>query len=71
MKDYSDKPGENCGIVGIYGHREAARLAYLGLSALQHRGQESSGIVTSNEKEVFRHVGQGLVSDVYSDQERF
>lgn len=71
MKYPTDKPRENCGIVGIYGHREAARLTYLGLSALQHRGQESSGIVTSNEMEVFRHVGLGLVSDVYSDQEIF
>ncbi len=70
MKYYTDKPHENCGIVGIYGHREAARLAFLGLYALQHRGQESSGIVTSDGEKVFRHVGLGLVSDVYSDQER-
>lgn len=67
----SDKPHENCGIVGIYGHPEAAQLAYLSLHALQHRGQEGSGIVTSDGENVYRHVGMGLVSDVYSDPDKF
>jgi amidophosphoribosyltransferase len=43
-----DKPREECGVFGIWGHPEAARLTYLGLYALQHRGQESVGIVTSD-----------------------
>jgi len=71
MDNITDKPHENCGIVGIYGHSEAAQLAYLGLHALQHRGQESSGIVTSDGDNVFRHVGLGLVNDVYASKERF
>lgn len=63
----SDKPKSNCGVVGIYGHRDAARLAYLGLFALQHRGQESAGIVTSTGEKMHRHVGMGLVADVFAD----
>ena len=43
-----DKFHEECGVVGVFGHPEAATLAYLSLYALQHRGQESAGIVASN-----------------------
>ncbi len=67
MGCFEDKPRSNCGVVGIYGHREAARLAYLALFALQHRGQESAGIVTSTGSKMHRHVGMGLVADVFSD----
>lgn len=59
---------EYCGLFGIYGNKDAARLAYLGLYALQHRGQESAGIVTSDEKEVRQFKGMGLVSDVFTDE---
>ncbi len=52
-----------CGIFGIYGHDEAANLAYLGLHSLQHRGQESVGIVTHDGTQFRRHVGMGLVSE--------
>ena len=52
-----DKPGEECGIFGIYGHPTAAEMTYLGLYALQHRGQESTGIVTSDETDMFYHRG--------------
>jgi amidophosphoribosyltransferase len=45
---WDDKLREECGVFGIYGHTEAARLTYLGLYALQHRGQESCGIAVSN-----------------------
>ncbi|MEE9168588.1 MAG: amidophosphoribosyltransferase [bacterium] len=69
MLTTEDKPRENCGIIGICGHPEAAELAYLGLHALQHRGQESSGIVTSDQERVFRHIGTGLVSEIFSDPE--
>ena len=47
-KDMTDKFREECGIFGIFGHPEAANLTYLGLYALQHRGQESVGISTSD-----------------------
>ncbi|MCG8604071.1 class II glutamine amidotransferase, partial [bacterium] len=62
-----DKPQSNCGIVGVYGHSDAALFAYQGLYALQHRGQESSGIVSSDGKQLFRHVGMGLVNEAFSD----
>ncbi|GAH02905.1 unnamed protein product, partial [marine sediment metagenome] len=56
-----------CGIIGIHGNPEAATLAYLGLYAQQHRGQEGAGIVSYDGEQVHRHMGQGLVADVYSD----
>ncbi|MGA2383519.1 MAG: amidophosphoribosyltransferase [Gemmatimonadales bacterium] len=57
-----------CGIIGVSNHPEASRLAYLGLYALQHRGQESAGIVSIDEAGVARtHRGMGLVSDVFSE----
>ncbi len=54
-----------CGIFGIYGHPEAANLTYLGLHALQHRGQESAGIVTVAEGKFHRHVQMGLVGEIF------
>lgn len=54
-----------CGIVGIYGNSEAANLAYLGLYAQQHRGQEGAGIVTVEDGAIHRHMGEGLVSEVF------
>ena len=59
---------EKCGIFGVFGQGlEAARLTHPGLFALQHRGQESSGIVSSTGNEMYFHKGRGLVSRVYSD----
>jgi amidophosphoribosyltransferase len=55
-----------CGIFGILGHEEASNLAYLGLHALQHRGQESAGIVSTDGEELFGQRGMGLVADVFS-----
>ncbi len=52
-----------CGIFGIYGHDEASNIAYLGLHALQHRGQESAGIVTADGSKLHRQVAMGLVSE--------
>ena len=60
---------EFCGIFGIYNYQEAAHLTYLGLFALQHRGQESAGIVSTDGKNVYSHLGQGLVADVFEDKE--
>ena len=62
----ADKPKEHCGIFGIYGHPDAARLTYFGLYALQHRGQESCGIVTGDGTRVRMHRGLGLVSEVFN-----
>jgi len=55
-----------CGIFGIYDHPEASNHVYLGLYALQHRGQESAGIVSSNEKQLYHYRQMGLVSEVFS-----
>ena len=60
MKDY-------CGVVGIYGHKDASRLAYLALYALQHRGEESAGIVSFDRKKVYQHKGMGHVGDVFKE----
>lgn len=63
-----DKPKDECGVFGIHGHSEAARIAYLGLYALQHRGQESAGICTAQGGEQFVHRAMGLVSDVFNEK---
>jgi amidophosphoribosyltransferase len=60
-----EMPHEECGIVGVYGHPEAAKMAYLGLYALQHRGQESAGIVSSDGRQLRCHKNKGLVNDVF------
>lgn len=60
-----------CGIIGIKNNQEAAMLAYMGLYAQQHRGQEGAGIVSSDGLSLQRHMGQGLVSDVFSDANTF
>jgi len=57
-----------CGIFGIYPHKNAARLVYLGLYALQHRGEESAGIITYNGKKIYLHKSTGLVSDVFDEK---
>jgi amidophosphoribosyltransferase len=58
---------EECGVVGVYGHPEAANLAYLGLCALQHRGQEAAGIVSSDGQVLVSHRGTGLVADIFRE----
>jgi amidophosphoribosyltransferase len=58
-------PKHYCGVFGVYGHPNAAELTYYGLYALQHRGQESAGIVTSDGKQFHAHKGMGLVSQVF------
>ncbi len=61
-----DKLREECGVVAIYGHPEASKLAYLSLYALQHRGQESAGIASSNGERIELHKGMGLVADLFT-----
>jgi amidophosphoribosyltransferase len=58
-------PKHYCGVFGVYGHPNAAELTYYGLYALQHRGQESAGIVTSDGQQFRSHKGMGLVSQIF------
>jgi len=58
---------EECGVVAIHGHPDAARQAYLGLYALQHRGQESAGIATADGERLANIKGMGLVSEIFTD----
>jgi amidophosphoribosyltransferase len=64
----SDKFRDECGVVAIHAHPEAEKLAYLGLHALQHRGQESAGIVTSDGERLRQHKAMGLVADIFSHE---
>lgn len=66
MKDKSFK--DECGVVAIWNHVHASRLAYLSMYAIQHRGQESAGIVTLNSGVQRVHKGPGLVSEVFTDK---
>jgi len=59
---------EYCGLFGIYGHPEAARMTYFGLYALQHRGQESAGIVTWDGQKIREQKGMGLVAEMFSEK---
>ncbi|MFL5371345.1 MAG: amidophosphoribosyltransferase, partial [Myxococcales bacterium] len=60
-----DKFHDECGVFGIFGHAEASNLTYLGIHALQHRGQESAGIASLENGEISLHKGMGLVADVF------
>ncbi|PWU17621.1 MAG: amidophosphoribosyltransferase, partial [Bdellovibrio sp.] len=60
---------EECAVIGIWNHEEAARLCYLGLYAMQHRGQESSGIVSNQDGTHHIHRGLGLVGDIFHEEE--
>ena len=62
----TDKFKDECGIFGIYNHTEAANLTYLGLYALQHRGQEATGIVSSDGARLYSHKSMGLVADAFN-----
>ncbi|MBN2643926.1 MAG: amidophosphoribosyltransferase [Desulfuromonadaceae bacterium] len=66
-----DKFNDECGVFGIYGHPEAANLTYLGLYSLQHRGQESCGIVASDGTSLRAYRKLGLVADVFKDNAIF
>jgi amidophosphoribosyltransferase len=59
---------DECGVFAIHGHDEASHIAYLGLYALQHRGQESCGIVSSNGREHMAHRAMGLVADTFGEK---
>src|ERR1700720_1868550 len=61
----NDRFHDHCGVCGVFGHSEAAKMAYLGLYALQHRGQESAGIVSSDGRELHLEKSMGLVADIF------
>jgi amidophosphoribosyltransferase len=65
---HDDKLREECGVVAIHGHADAARMSYLGLYALQHRGQESAGIATADGQHLANIKGMGLVSEIFTDE---
>ncbi|WP_109430596.1 amidophosphoribosyltransferase [Sulfoacidibacillus thermotolerans] len=65
--DVLDKMHEECGVFGIWGHEQAAQLAYYGLYALQHRGQESAGIAVIDGQTMHSHRGMGLVTEVFAN----
>jgi len=62
-----DKLREECGVMAVYGHPDAARMTYWGLYALQHRGQESAGIAAADGHDVTDIKGMGLVSEIFTD----
>ncbi len=64
----ADRFHDECGVFGIQGHDEAPHIVYLGLYALQHRGQESCGIVASNGKEHTAHRAMGLVAETFNEK---
>ena len=66
--DRQDKFKDECGVFAIYGHPEAANLTYLGLYALQHRGQESAGIASSDGREIYCHKAMGHVADIFTPE---
>src|ERR1039458_5124039 len=63
-----DKLREECGVMAVYGHPDAARMTYWGLYALQHRGQESAGIAAADGSDVTDIKGMGLVSEIFTDE---
>src|SRR5258708_20250312 len=65
MQEY---PKHYCGVFGVFGHPNAAELTYYGLYALQHRGQESAGIVTCDGKQFRVHRGMGLVPQIFDGE---
>ncbi len=64
----NDRVKESCGLFGVYGHKEASRLTFLGLYALQHRGEESAGISSFDGNSIYSHKGMGLVSEVFDEE---
>ncbi|MBE9521367.1 MAG: amidophosphoribosyltransferase [Proteobacteria bacterium] len=62
-----ERPKDECGVCGIFGHEDAARLTYFGLYALQHRGQESTGIVACDGMHISQHKAMGLVPEVFTE----
>ncbi len=67
-EENNGKPKDECGVFGVFGAEKSANLAYLGLYALQHRGQESAGIASSDGDTIYRYAGMGKVNDVFTPE---
>jgi len=68
-KPWDDSPKEECGIIGVFApHEDVARMAFFGLFALQHRGQEAAGIAVANGQVMSLHKGVGLISQIFRSQ---
>lgn len=67
-KSSDGRPTHECGVCGIFNHQDSAKLTYFGLYALQHRGQESAGIVTSDGNKVNIHKNMGLVPEIFTEE---
>src|SRR5258708_7539512 len=63
-----DKFKDECGVMAVHNHREASTMAYLGLHELQHRGQESAGVVSSNGERLYVHKAMGQVADIFTEE---
>jgi amidophosphoribosyltransferase len=68
LSNSSDKFHDECGVFGVFAHPEAANLTYLGLHALQHRGQEGAGICSSDRKQIYIEKSLGLVADIFTEK---
>ena len=68
LKSSQGRPTHECGVCGIFNHEDSSKLTYFGLYALQHRGQESAGIVTSDGSKVKVHKDMGLVPEIFSEE---
>jgi len=68
LTPFSPNKKEECGIFGIFGNEDCAKLAYFGLYALQHRGQESAGIAVGDGTQIKTHKNMGLVNEIFSEQ---
>jgi amidophosphoribosyltransferase len=68
LAPFTPNKKEECGIFGIFGHEDCAKLAYFGLYALQHRGQESAGIAVGDGHQITSHKNMGLVHDIFSEE---
>jgi len=64
----SDKFKDECGVMAVHNHREASTMAYLGLHQLQHRGQESAGVVSSNGERLYLHKAMGEVAEIFTEE---
>ena len=67
MNNFNDKFNEECAVVGVIGDSEASNFCYLGLYAMQHRGQEGAGIVSSDDSSIYAHRDMGLVADIFNE----
>src|SRR5437588_9285547 len=63
-----DKFKDECGVMAVHNHREASTMAYLGLHQLQHRGQESAGVVSSNGERLYLHKAMGEVAEIFTEE---